>query len=268
MEFQIIRWGTALAVLGLVCAAPAQAQEGMEDLAKAAQNPIASMISLPFQNNTNLNFGPQKGTQNVLNVQPVYPFNLSEDMKVITRTIIPIVSQPALVPGQDRESGIGNTTFVPYFTPSKTGKVLWGVAPVLMLPASNASVGSKAWGLGASAVLLAMPGKWVVGSTITNVSSVNADPADKLNLFTWQYFINYNFPSGWYLTSSPIITANLEASSGNKWTIPFGGGFGKIFKIGKRPVNLTFQYYKNVETPDFGADSQFRLAFTLLYPTG
>ena len=266
MELQIMRWGIALAALGIVCAVPAQAQQGTEDLAKAAQNPIASMISLPFQNNTNLNFGPQKGTQNVLNVQPVYPFNLSEDMKVITRTIIPIVSQPALAPGQDRETGIGNTTFVPYFTPRETGKVLWGLAPVLMLPASNASVGSKAWGLGASVVLLAMPGKWVVGSTITNVSSVNADPADKLNLFTWQYFINYNMPEGWYLTSAPILTANWEASSGNKWTVPFGGGAGRVFRVGKQALNTSLQAYYNVERPTFGPNWQLRFQINFLFP--
>ena len=112
-----------------------------------------------------------------------------------------------------------------------------------------------------------MQGPWVYGSLISNVWDVSADTGDEINLFTWQYFINYNFPSGWYLTSAPIITANWEASSGNKWTVPFGGGVGKICKIGKRPVNLTLQYYYNVEATDFGADSQIRLAFTLLYPT-
>jgi hypothetical protein len=158
MTFAAICRSTALVALGIAVAGPAAAQQGTEDLAKAAQNPIASMISLPFQNNSNLNFGPLEKTQNVLNVQPVYPFNLSENWKVITRTIIPIVSQPALTPGQERTNGIGNTTFVPYFTPSQTGKALWGVAPVLMFPASSATVGSEAWGLGASAVVLAMPG--------------------------------------------------------------------------------------------------------------
>jgi len=266
MELQIMRWGVVLAALGIVCAVPAHAQLGTEDLAKAAQNPIASMISLPFQNNTNLNFGPQEGTQNILNVQPVYPFNLSDDLKVITRTIIPIVSQPALVPGQDRESGIGNTTFVPYFTPRESGKVLWGFAPVVMLPASNESVGTKAWGLGASVVLLAMPGKWVVGSTITNVTSVNEGSADKLNLFTWQYFINYNMPKGWYLTSAPILTANWEATSGNKWTVPFGGGAGRVFRVGKQALNTSLQAYYNVERPTFGADWQVRLQVSFLFP--
>jgi hypothetical protein len=266
MTFAAICRSTALVALGIAVAGPAAAQQGTEDLAKAAQNPIASMISLPFQNNSNLNFGPLEKTQNVLNVQPVYPFNLSENWKVITRTIIPIVSQPALTPGQERTNGIGNTTFVPYFTPSQTGKALWGVAPVLVLPASNASVGSKAWGLGASAVVLAMPGQWVVGSTFTNVSSVNADPADKLNLFTWQYFINYNMAGGWYLTSAPIVTANWEASSGNKWTVPFGGGVGRVFRIGKQAVNSNIGAFYNVERPQFGPNWQVRFQFNFLFP--
>jgi len=266
VTFETICRSTVLAALGMAAAGVAIAQEGTEDLAKAAQNPIASMINLPFQNNSNLNFGPLEKTQNVLNVQPVYPFNLSEDWKVITRTIIPIVSQPALAPGQERTNGIGNTTFVPYFTPSQTGKALWGFAPVLMFPASNASVGSKDWGLGASAVVLTMPGNWVVGSTFTNVSSVNADPADKLNLFTLQYFINYNMPRGWYLTSAPIITANWEASSGNKWTVPFGGGVGRVFRVGKQAMNSNFGAFYNVERPQFGPNWQVRFQLNFLFP--
>ena len=111
-----------------------------------------------------------------------------------------------------------------------------------------------------------MRGPWVIGSLFSNVWDVSADSGDEINLFTWQYFVNYNFPSGWYLTSSPIITANWEASSDNRWTIPFGGGFGKIFNIGRQPVNVSLQYYHNVEKPNFGADSQWRFVFTLLYP--
>lgn len=266
MTLETIFRSIALVALGMAVAGPAIAQQGTEDLAKAAQNPIASMISLPLQNNSNLNFGPLEKTQNVLNVQPVYPFNLSEDWKVITRTIIPIVSQPALTPGQERTNGIGNTTFVPYFTPSQTGKALWGVAPVLMFPASSASVGSKAWGLGASAIVLAMPGKWVVGSTVTNVWSIDANPADEVNFFTWQYFINYNMPRGWYLTSAPIITANWEASSGNKWTVPFGGGVGRVFRVGKQAMNSNFGAYYNVERPQFGPNWQVRYQLTFLFP--
>ncbi len=241
------------------------------ELARAAQNPVANMISVPFQNNTNFDFGPLEKTQNVLNIQPVLPFELNDNWNLITRTIIPVITQPALAPGQSSTTGIGDTVFSAFFSPKAptAGGWIWGVGPAVLIPtASSDRLGFDEWGIGASFVALTMRGPWVIGSLFSNVWDVSADTGQEINLFTWQYFINYNFPSGWYLTSAPIITANWEASSGNKWTIPFGGGFGKVFKIGKRPVNLTIQYYKNVETPEFGADDQLRIAFTLLYPKG
>ena len=87
-----------------------------------------------------------------------------------------------------------------------------------------------------------------------------------MNLFTWQYFVNYNLDDGLYLTSAPIITANWEADSDNTWTIPFGGGVGKIFRIGKQPINASGSAYYNVEKPDFGADWQLRLQVQFLFP--
>ena len=80
---------------------------GLEEIAKSAQNPVAAMISLPLQNNTNFNVGPEEETQNILNIQPVISFNLNENWNLITRTIIPVISQPKFAPGQDRENGIG-----------------------------------------------------------------------------------------------------------------------------------------------------------------
>jgi len=87
-----------------------------------------------------------------------------------------------------------------------------------------------------------------------------------VNLFTWQYFINYNLPRGWYLSSAPIITANWEADSGNVWTVPFGGGGGKIFRIGKQPMNAQVQAFYNVLKPDLGPQWQLRLQLQFLFP--
>jgi hypothetical protein len=98
------------------------------------------------------------------------------------------------------------------------------------------------------------------------VWSVDADPADEVNFFTWQYFINYNLPRGWYLTSAPIITANWEASSGNKWTVPFGGGVGRVFRIGKQAMNSNVGAFYNVERPEFGPNWQIRLQLNFLFP--
>jgi hypothetical protein len=120
-----------------------------EELAKASQNPVADLISLPLQNNTNFNFGPEERTQNVLNIQPVWPFSLTENWNLITRTIIPVISQPRLAPGDERENGLGDTTFTAFLSPANSGKWIWGAGPVLLLPTVTDEVlGSEKWGAG------------------------------------------------------------------------------------------------------------------------
>ena len=96
-----------------------------EELAKLAQNPVGNLISLPFQNN-NLNFGPEKGTQNILNIQPVIPIEVKPDWNVITRTIVPVIWNPSLGPGDSATSGIGGSAFL---SPAKPGKWIWGAGP-------------------------------------------------------------------------------------------------------------------------------------------
>lgn len=237
------------------------------ELAKKTQNPVSDLISLPFQNNTNFGMGPDDKTQNVLNIQPVWPFALNEDWNLITRTIVPVISQPALAPGQDRTNGLGDTTFTAFFSPKDSGKLIWGAGPVFLLPTATDDVlGSDKWGIGPAVVVLTMPGNWVIGSLLSNVWSVAGSGDQDVNLLTWQYFINYNLPDGWYLSSAPIITANWEAESGNKWTVPFGGGFGKVFRVGKQPMNASVQAFYNVEKPDLGADWTLRLQLQFLFP--
>jgi len=265
------------ALCGAVIALPASAanedgdgiieagENETDELARAAQNPVASMISVPFQNNTNFNFGPQEKTQNILNIQPVLPFELNEDWNLITRTILPVISQPAFTPSQDRKIGLGDTVFTAFLSPKDSGQLIWGVGPALLLPTSTDDrLGAGEWGAGPSAVVLTIRGPWVVGSLFSNVWSFTGDKS--VNLFTWQYFVNYNLDDGWYLTSAPVITANWEADSDNTWTVPFGGGVGKIFRIGKQPMNASAAAYYNVEKPDFGADWQLRLQVQFLFP--
>jgi len=240
-----------------------------DDLARATQNPVASLISLPFQNNTNFNFGPQEETQNIMNIQPVWPFKLNDDWNLITRTILPVISQPGFAPGQSRKNGIGDTLFTAFFSPRNSGKWIWGAGPALLLPTSNDDrLGAGEWGAGPGVVFLTMRGPWVVGSLVSNVWSFTHDNSrDKVNLFTWQPFVNYNFDGGWYLTSSPVITANWEADNDNKWTVPLGGGFGRVFKMGEQAMNAQVQAFYNVENPDdFGPEWQLRFQLQFLFP--
>ncbi len=245
-----------------------ESAEGNEDLAKASQNPVGDLVSLPFQNNTSFGFGPEEGVQNVLNIQPVYPVGISKNVNLINRVILPVVHQPEIVPGEGSTFGLGDATYTAFFSPKKPGKLIWGAGPIIAIPtATHDALGSDQWAVGPSVVGLTMPGSWVVGALVSNIWSIDSSDDDgDVNFFLAQVFATYNKPSGWYYTSAPIFTANWEARSGQKWTIPVGGGMGKVFTMGKQPINASLQAFYNVEKPEFAADWQIRFQFTLLFP--
>lgn len=241
-------------------------EQDTEALAKAAQNPVADMISIPFQDNIGFRYGPgNKGTQNVLNLQPVIPLHVTEDWNVITRTILPIVSQPSFTGGAGT-TGLGDLTITAFLSPAKPGGVIWGVGPVASFPtATSPFTGSQStWGLGPSAVALAMPGHWVLGVLVNQIWSVAGASSSQMLI---QYFVNYNFEGGWYLTTSPILTADWNAAAGQQWVVPFGAGGGKIFRIGKLPFNGNVSAYYNAVRPDVGPEWTLRVQLALLLPT-
>ena len=239
------------------------AEEGATaDLAAAAQNPLASMISLPFQNNTT--FGGNDGDYvNVLNIQPVWPFKISENWNLITRTVLPVVSKSE---GTYSESGLGDTLFTGWLAPNKSpGNWTLGAGPVLYLPTTTkVGLGADQWGGGLSAVGVWIKDKWVAGGLVNNVWGF--EDTSELNSFLFQYFINYNLDKGWYLVSAPINTANWNADAANRWIIPFGGGVGKIIRIGKLPVNFNAQLYYNIEKPDGYGDYTARIQVQFMFP--
>ena len=236
------------------------------DLARAAQNPVGDLISLPFQNSMSFGVGPDDRVQNVHNIQPVVPIGLGSRWNLITRAVLPVISQPA--PGTDRTNGIGDLNLTAFFSPRKPSKVIWGVGPALIFPTATDDVlGTDKWSAGPSVVALTIRGPWVVGALVSNVwSFAGNDMRNDVNAFLLQYFVNYNYPSGWYLTTSPIVTSNWDADSGEKWTVPFGGGFGKVFSIGKQPVNANTQVFYNVAKPTNGGGFQWRWQIQLLFP--
>ena len=144
------------AALGLAVAASANAELSPEQLAKLAQNPVGNLVSLPFQNNTNFNTGPLNGTQNILNIQPVVPFELNKDWNLITRTILPLVWQPAFYPGQGSRFGLGDLQLSGFVSPSQPGAdgLIWGAGAIVQMPTDTNELGNKNWGMGPTAVVL------------------------------------------------------------------------------------------------------------------
>jgi hypothetical protein len=235
---------------------------GGDDLRAKSQNPIGNLISLPFQNNTSWPLGVDDGVQNVLNIQPVYPFALNADWNVILRTVLPVVYQPSPVPGIDSDFGLSDTTITTFVSPKEPGKIIWGVGPQLLVPtATGPTLGAGQWGLGVSGVLFAIRPPWTLGLLVSNTWSFEGD----VNFFLVQPIVNYNLAGGWYVTTVPIVTADLTAPSDERWLVPVGGGVGRLSKIGKRPVDMQVQLFYNVESPS-GARWTLRFQVKLLFP--
>jgi hypothetical protein len=246
-------------------------------LAEAAQNPIAAMISLPFQNNTFFETGPDNDTANVLNVQPVVPLSLSKDWNLITRTIVPLVYLPSTtdsladVPNSHDHGdsfGLGDINASAFVSPVSSGKYTWGFGPSISFDSATSDrLGSGKWSAGPTAVGLVTDKPWVAGALARQIWSFAGDSDRKsVSQFLIQPFVNYNLPGGWYLVSAPIITANWQASSDDTWLVPVGGGFGRVFPIGAQPVNAGLQAYYNVEKPTFGPQWSLRAVLTFLFP--
>jgi hypothetical protein len=264
---------------------PVKAQE---DLAKKSQNPIGNMISLPFENNTYTEAGPSDKIGNVLNIKPVYPVNLGK-INLLNRLVVPLIylegqdrkdvparrsrrrvqaGRQEIFPDKDSVFGLGNIQYQAFFSPAKPGKAVWGIGPAFELPTNtDSALGSDKWSIGPTFVLLAMPGPWVVGCLTQNLwdfAGKSGDP--NVNKFLFQYFINYNLKKGWYLSSTPVITANWEADSGEKWTVPLGGGIGRLVRFGKQPVDFKLASYWNAVKPRNGPKWNFQLTVKFLFP--
>lgn len=251
-------------------------QATADDLAKASQNPIGDMVSLPLEV-WHYDGIPGGRSANTLIAKPVYPVSFG-NLNLINRFVIPYIKLDGgdsdgdfgaiEIPGAPSDdNGFGNIQYQAFFTPAQPGKVILGAGPVFEFPTNTENLGSDKWSAGIGAVALSMPGNWVVGGLLMNLWSF-AGPGDAadVNKLIFQYFINYNLDNGWYLTSTPVITANWEADSDDRWTVPVGGGFGRLVKFGKQPVDFKLQAFSNVESPDRGPDWSAMFSVKFLFP--
>jgi hypothetical protein len=255
------------------------AASNADELRKEAQNPIASLISVPFQENLNFGIGPADRTQNVLNIQPVIPISLSKGWNLVTRWITPVIYQPLPIQQasgppvqQTGVYGLGDLNPSFFLSPKKKFHgLIWGIGPTFVLPTATntAYLGQGKLSMGPSVVVLLQPAHWTIGLLANNYWSVAGhSDANKpaVNQFLLQYFINYNLKKGYYLAWQPTLTANWEGPSGNQWTVPVGGGVGRIMKLGFQPVNLQLQFYRNAVYPAGTSPWGMKVAVALLFP--
>jgi len=255
----------------------AQPAQGGDDLRSKVQNPVSSMYSLPLK--LTADFGAGNGSAYFFNANPVIPVTVG-DWNLISRALIPLVvsvdgkiaGTPSIPEGEaanNRRTGLGDINYSLFLSPADATKFIWGVGPSVNLPtAKTDALGSGKWSAGPTGVVLIQPGWGTYGGLVRQLWSFAGD-SDRpgVNQTLIEPFINYNLPNGWYLIADPILTANWGAKkSSDRWTVPIGGGVGKLFKIGNQPINSRIEAYYNIEKPDNGPDWQTVFTFQFLFP--
>ena len=245
-------------------------------LAKKSQNPVGNMISIPIEYWHYGNIDNTNGA-NVIMLKPVYPVTFGK-ITLINRLIIPMAGISANsgdvdlgeIPGpfpDGKTTGLSNIQYQGFFTKAEPGKVIVGLGPVIELPTNTNNMGSSQWSAGPALVILTMPGKWVLGALAQNIwSFAGPDDNTNINQLVFQYFANYNFNKGWYITSTPILTADWNKESGNQWTVPAGGGVGRLVRFGKLPVDFKLQAFSHVVRPDVSPSWSMLFAVKFLFP--
>jgi len=249
-------------------------EKGGDDLAAKTQNPVGAMYSLPFK--FSFDYGAENGEASFLNIQPVIPVTVG-NWNLINRVIMPFIDTPGMVTGThaiptpipgDGATGLGDINYSVYISPAEPGKVIWGIGPSLMMKtATDDQLGSGKWSTGPTAVILVQPKPWTLGLLGRQLWSFSGDSErSDVSQMLLEPFINYNLEGGWYLISDMVITANWEADSSNQWTVPLGGGFGKMFEIGSQKMNTKLEAYYNVESPDGAPDWSLSWTLQFLFP--
>jgi len=249
--------------LWLLSNAPHVFAQNADELAKQTQNPVSSLISVPFQGNWDVGVGARDATATTLNIQPVAPFSLTKDVNVILRVIMPLVSQPT----DDglRINGMSDTVTTVFFSPARTGKVIWGAGPVLLFPtATNNALGQEQVGLGASVVALVQPGKWTTGLLWNQIwGAGGANDRPDINQGFFQPFVNYNLGNGIAVGASIEATASWDVDE--VWNSALIFTVSKVTTLGKRPVNFVFGAGPTLASPT-GTEWKMRFQANFLFP--
>ena len=248
------------------------------ELGQKAQNPLADLFIIPFQNNISFNNTQNKSTGYIMNIQPIFPVKIGK-LSIVNRTVFGFGYMPGITAGNgaipEGAADDGNTggtwggldlNWTGFFTPKSIGDFHWGIGPSLTIPiASDSRLGSGKWSLGPSIAVVWQPKKWTLDVILRQLWSVggNSERQDVNQLYI-QPLVAFNLNNGWALATMPVITSNWDKISSERWLIPIGGGFNKLFKFKKTPLLLMCHYYYHAVRPEIAPTSELRIQLSII----
>jgi hypothetical protein len=233
-------------------------------LARESQNPVSSLIAIPFHFDFSGGMGPFQRTQLVLSLEPVIPIPLKGAWTLVPRLITPFVGQPDIAKPNGSTWGVGDFNPQIYVAVALPKGFTVALGPTIVVPtASDALLGSGKLSLGPSAVLVWIGGSIVAGVLVNNAWSVAGERArSAVNAFFLQPFLSLILPRRTFLFTTPQITGNWI---NNTWVLPVGAGAGAIVKLGL-PAAVTLQAYWNALAPADSPTWTVRFHIAFLFP--
>ncbi|WP_051377363.1 hypothetical protein [Paraburkholderia dilworthii] len=259
----------ATSVLTAAGAMQARAEDDAQ-LAKQLSNPVAALISVPIQANYDRGMGSDSGGHKwTINVQPVVPMTLNSDWNIISRTIVPIVSQTGVVQGSGSQAGLGDTVQSLFLSPKRptANGIIWGAGPVFLFPTgTDPLLSARKWAAGPTAVGLAQVGPWTVGMLGNHIWSFAGSGSNNVNSTFLQPFVSYTTDDAWTFSLNTESTYDWER---HRWSIPLNAVMTKLVKVGSQPVSFGAGLrYWAASAPSGPSGWGARAVVTFLFPRG